>query len=189
MLPSAVQQLLPTPTAQDGANTGGPSQYDRNSLPLNALVNLLPTPNGFHLENTETPEEWLERRADVQERTGTRHGPALPVVALSVHDGHPLIQQGDGPELVDPGDDEWGPYAPAVHRWEAITRPAPAPVEQGPKGGTRLAPTFVEWMMGLPEGHVTAVAGVSRNEQLKALGNGVCPQQAVEALRWLLAQG
>jgi len=30
--------LLPTPTVQDGANTGGPSQFMRNSLPLNTLV-------------------------------------------------------------------------------------------------------------------------------------------------------
>lgn len=33
--------LLPTPTTQDGANTGGASQFERNSLPLNALVTLL----------------------------------------------------------------------------------------------------------------------------------------------------
>ena len=35
---------LPTPTAQDASNTAGPSQMDRNSLPLNTLVTLLPTP-------------------------------------------------------------------------------------------------------------------------------------------------
>jgi DNA (cytosine-5)-methyltransferase 1 len=40
-------------------------------------------------------------------------------------------------------------------------------------------------MMGLPAGHVTAVPGLSRNAQLKALGNGVVPQQAVLALRLL----
>jgi hypothetical protein len=40
--------------------------------------------------------------------------------------------------------------------------------------------------MGLPEGHVTDVPDVSRNDQLKALGNGVVPQQAALALRWLL---
>jgi DNA (cytosine-5)-methyltransferase 1 len=40
-------------------------------------------------------------------------------------------------------------------------------------------------MMGLPAGWVTDVP-ISRNEQLKALGNGVVPQQAVEALRRLL---
>lgn len=37
--------------------------------------------------------------------------------------------------------------------------------------------------MGLPEGHVTDPAiGISRNEQLKACGNGVVPQQAYVAL-------
>ena len=39
--------------------------------------------------------------------------------------------------------------------------------------------------MGLPAGHVTAVPGVSRNDQLKALGNGVVPQQAAAAYRSL----
>ena len=41
-------------------------------------------------------------------------------------------------------------------------------------------------MMGLPEGWVTDVPGLSRNAQLKALGNGVVPQQAAMALRLLL---
>jgi DNA (cytosine-5)-methyltransferase 1 len=40
-------------------------------------------------------------------------------------------------------------------------------------------------MMGLPEGWVCDVPGLTRNEQLKALGNGVVPQQAYEALRQL----
>lgn len=39
--------------------------------------------------------------------------------------------------------------------------------------------------MGLPEGWVTDVPDLSRNAQLKALGNGVVPQQAAMAL-WLL---
>ena len=40
--------------------------------------------------------------------------------------------------------------------------------------------------MGLSEGHVTAVPGVGRKGQLKALGNGVVPQQAAAAVRYLL---
>jgi DNA (cytosine-5)-methyltransferase 1 len=40
--------------------------------------------------------------------------------------------------------------------------------------------------MGLPAGHVTAVPSLSRNQQLKALGNGVVPQQATAALPILL---
>ena len=40
--------------------------------------------------------------------------------------------------------------------------------------------------MGLPAGHVTDPAiGLTRNQQLKALGNGVVPQQAVLALAML----
>ena len=33
-----VQRLLPTPTAQDGANNAGPSQWNRNSDPLNVVA-------------------------------------------------------------------------------------------------------------------------------------------------------
>ncbi|MET8727060.1 hypothetical protein ABZV81_07715 [Streptomyces parvus] len=40
--------------------------------------------------------------------------------------------------------------------------------------------------MGLPAGWVTAVPGLSRTAQLKALGNGVVPQQATAALRLVL---
>lgn len=40
--------------------------------------------------------------------------------------------------------------------------------------------------MGLDAGHVTDVPELSRNAQLKALGNGVVPQQAALALRLLL---
>ena len=75
---------------------------------------------------------------------------------------------------------DWGGYAAAIHRQEAaFGRAAPEPTEPAPMGGRRLSPRFVEWMMGLPPGHVTAPAiGISHNEQLKALGNGVVPQQA-----------
>lgn len=95
---------------------------------------------------------------------------------------HPDRRHGQAPAL------EWGPYADAVHRWQHVLgRVAPAPTELAPKGGQRLSPAFVEWLMGLPDGHVTGVPGITRNEQLKALGNGVVPQQAEHAVRVLLA--
>jgi DNA (cytosine-5)-methyltransferase 1 len=75
----------------------------------------------------------------------------------------------------------WGPYAAAITRWETLTRPAPAPTD--PRG--RLQPEFVEWMQGLPPGWVTATPVLSRPAQLTALGNGVIPQQATQALRLL----
>ena len=66
-------------------------------------------------------------------------------------------------------------------------RCAPEPTEANRKGGQRLSPLFVEFLMGLDEGHVTDPAiGLTRNEQLRALGNGVVPQQAALALSILL---
>ena len=62
---------------------------------------------------------------------------------------------------------------------DEFDRPAPEPVDDG-----RLSPLFVEFMMGLPEGWVTD-APVSRSAQLRALGNGVVPQQAKAALELL----
>lgn len=85
-----------------------------------------------------------------------------------------------------PGACEWGRYCRAVHRWEALTRPAPNPTESATRGGHRLSPRFVEWHMGLPEGWVTAVPGLTRNQQLTLLGNGVVPAQAEAALGLLL---
>jgi len=41
--------------------------------------------------------------------------------------------------------------------------------------------------MGLPTGHVTG-APITRAQQLKALGNGVVPQQAALAMRVLLGR-
>lgn len=105
----------------------------------------------------------------------------------------------------------WGKYAAAIARWESITRPAPEPTNVtdgylkmrakrlarrdkrpvGMRGSLKvrrqLAARFSEWMMGVPLGWITDVPGVTRNEALKAAGNGVVPQQGAEALRFLLA--
>jgi len=81
----------------------------------------------------------------------------------------------------------WGKFAPAIQRWEEVTgRKAPAPTKpDGKDGNHRLSSEFTEWMMGLPAGWITDV-GLTRNEELKACGNGVVPQQAELALRHLL---
>lgn len=77
----------------------------------------------------------------------------------------------------------WGRYEPAIRRWESLTRPAPLPTIEH-QGRPRLNPQFVEWMMGLPEGWVTG-HGLKPSQELKMLGNGVVPQQALLALRLL----
>ncbi|WP_405960861.1 DNA cytosine methyltransferase [Streptomyces sp. NBC_00024] len=90
---------------------------------------------------------------------------------------------GGGGQPADPAAVDFGEYGPAVARWEsALGRPAPRPTD----AVGRLNPPFVEWLMGLPTGHVTDVPGLSRSAQLKALGNGVMPPQAVHALNLLL---
>jgi hypothetical protein len=45
-LPTAVR-MFPTPTVQDSENDGGPSQYNRNSIPLNALVKMTNRTTGY----------------------------------------------------------------------------------------------------------------------------------------------
>jgi len=78
----------------------------------------------------------------------------------------------------------FGPYADAIQRWEPIVgRAAPDPTDNR----RRLNPRFVEWMMGLPDGHVTDIIE-RRGPALKILGNGVVPQQAAHALTILNGQ-
>lgn len=78
----------------------------------------------------------------------------------------------------------FGEYKPAIERWEKISqRSAPEPVQPSATGRPQLAPAFSEWIMGLPDGWVTSPEiGLTRAQQLKAIGNGVCPQQATAAL-------
>lgn len=111
--------------------------------------------------------------------------------------GAPGTREADGGERERDGDAvddsqpvDWGIYEPSIRRWEArLGRPAHRPTEPtGRNNGHRLSPRFTEWMMGLPDGWVTDPAiGISRNDQLKACGNGVVPQQAIAALRDMLA--
>lgn len=68
------------------------------------------------------------------------------------------------------------PYFDAVCAWERVAGPVPRPVMAA--DDLRPCPPFIEWMMGLPAGHVTAVPGLSRTAILRMLGNGVVPQQA-----------
>lgn len=81
----------------------------------------------------------------------------------------------------------WGRYQEAIWRWEHITgHQAPDPSAPGKNGTPRLSPAFVDWLMG-HAGHVTCVPGLTRNQQLRLLGNGCVPQQAEAALRRLAA--
>ncbi len=124
---------------------------------------LLPTPG---LSDVKTPRRGAQLEDTVNGGTHMRHGrdaaAAQPATA-------------------------WGKYEPAIRRWEHLTGPAPAPTEPNKNGNPRLSAAFSEWLMGWPDGWVTDPAiGLSRNDQLRIVGNGVCPQQAAAALRYLL---
>lgn len=195
--------LLPTPRATDGTK-GGPGQRGSSGdLMLPSAVALLPTPAVNDMGDGKTSEAWDEWTADMQARhgNGNGHGKSLAIEAqrllptpTSQAAKHAGGDTDRGPGSPDDANlwivaqrDQWGIYAHAIARWEHLTRPAPTPTQPSTKGTPQLAPRFSEWLMGLPEGHVTAVPGLSRNAQLKALGNGVVPQQAALALSLLLS--
>lgn len=81
------------------------------------------------------------------------------------------------PESNDVFVQDWVDFGPAIRRQEELFgRAAPLPTEIGPRGGRRLTAQFAEWLMGIPDGWVTAIPGLSRAQQLYAIGNGVVPQ-------------
>lgn len=83
----------------------------------------------------------------------------------------------------------WGRFRPAIERWgRVVGRSAPPGLVVGPDGGLVTNPIFMEWFMGLPEGHVTGVPGISPEQQRRLLGNGVVPHQTALALSILLGR-
>lgn len=214
MLPSAVA-LMGTPTARMWKGSGPIGSQSHQWLldhgNVEAQVLLLPTPAVNDMGEGKTVERWDEWTADMQARhgNGNGHGKSLAIEAQrllptpmvgdaasacnSTATRHKIpptgIHAGDTLTDIIRGAREWGDYAPAIARWEHILgRPAPAPTQTSSKGNPQLSAAFVEWLMGLPDGWVTDVPGITRNEALKALGNGVVPQQAEAAIRWLLAR-
>jgi len=158
-------QVLPTPLVDDAKNTGH-NKTRINTLAAEAydLGNnaLLPTPIVRDYKDGQAP---AVRDGVVQTDTVARA----------------IFSSGEVNEI------SWGKFEPAIRRWECVLqREAPAPTKpDGKDGAHRLSSEFTEWMMGLPAGWITGV-GLKRNDELKACGNGVVPQQAELALRILL---
>ncbi|MFI8906824.1 DNA cytosine methyltransferase [Streptomyces albidoflavus] len=157
--------LFPSPVAADSSR--GSHTYTRGNPTLLGAVRLLPTP---------AARDWKSGASNL---LGRNSRPLNEVVVnLLAETSHDV-----GQWIASDGTD----YGPAVRRWEQRTgRTAPCPTEPGTRGNRRLAPAFAEWLMGLPAGWVTAVADIPRKEQLRILGNGVVPQQALHAYTTLL---
>lgn len=174
---------------------------DQRRLPAPRQADLLPTPTAS--QPGGTPEQHLERK-----RGGkmNRKNPTITDLGMVVQ-GLPNATIRQGPELAEqrfgepldslfsvPYDEAlagrlgwsdtvstWGKYSTGVIRWAyMLGRQPPQPTVSG-----RLNPQAVEWMMGLPAGHVTD-CGLKRADQLKILGNGVVPQQAAAAIPQLM---
>lgn len=195
-LPAAVCQLLPTPQANIADNGGSQDPVKRRagghsvSIQDVAEHELMPTPAAGVFNDGESVEQWDARRARVK-ATGVNGNGMGETLSITVR-----------------RDDVFGRFAPTIRRWEQVLgRPAPPPTEYTGKGGAaRLSPRFVEWMMGLPDGWVTDITiprptktplargsdpeqagiSISRSQQLKALGNGVVPQQGAAAITDML---
>lgn len=171
-------KFLPTPVARDWR---GKAKFTDASI-----ANLLPTPrrtdyNGAAEHGLGSPD----LRTTVA---------LLPTPKRSDSSGggvHPDRRQGSQQQLNDTAklstSERWAQFAPAITRWEQVMgRPAPAPsMPSKASGDPVLNPAFSEWMMGLPQGWVTEVPRLSKSAQLRIIGNGVVPQQAMLALSYL----
>lgn len=186
--------LLPTPKALDGykGDTKPSAHRIANGwfvdLP-NVAIDLMPTPTSRdHKDGQAEHQRNGKVQTDTMARTLFSSGEILlPTVTTSEATG--AGKHGTGGENLRTvvSETNWGKFEPAIRRWEEVLgRPAPAPTKpDGKDGAHRLSSAFTEWMMGVPEGWITD-CGLSRNEELKACGNGVVPQQAELALRMLL---
>lgn len=193
----AEKNLLPTPNTMDMLPARDPSKIDKSkgghaNVRETVVNELMPTPTTrdykdgqqAHTRNGKVQTDTVGRAVmnSGEILLGTpRSSSANGATAKEVAAGAPKAR------LEDQVHTNWGRFEPAIRRWEEVLgRPAPLPTKpDGKDGAHRLSSAFTEWMMGVPEGWITDV-GLSRNEELKACGNGVVPQQAELALRVLL---
>lgn len=157
-------EVLPTPTTRD--HKDGTAPHERNGEVQVDTVARAIFNSGEVLLPTTTASDWKGANNSGSDSASTK---SVSTVITNLTN--------------------WGKFEPAIRRWEQVLgRPAPEPTKpDGKDGAHRLSSRFTEWMMGLPDGWITD-CGLSRNDELKACGNGVVPQQAFLALTMLLGE-
>ena len=152
-----------------------------------------PTGSSDGLALIPTPTASDHKAGRHQEGTGHSLTQAVQLLPTPQATYAPRSSPGYGPKLHETATGltpTYGPYAPAIARWEHTTgRQAPPPTNPPRRAGGKpqLSARFVEWLMGLPDGHVTGPdLDLSRERQLRMCGNGVVPQQAALAVTALI---
>jgi hypothetical protein len=191
-LPETARSLFPTPVASEG--TKAPSQQTSATKSKTGQVwlsnvakdlePLLGTPRATAANSSSKQVELGAPKARIEDQVKMLPTPLTTDSRVNNSDGawrrnYPCL----GTVVHHTN---WGKFEPAIRRWEAVIgRPAPEPTKpDGKDGNHRLSSKFTEWMMGLPDGWITDI-GLKRNDELKACGNGVVPQQAELALSLL----
>jgi len=126
----------PTPTTQDSANDGGPSQYSRNSIPLNAAVKMWPTPS------------YADGKGGQGQSPKWTGGPSLRTA----------VKNWPTPKASDSNRDHgqasrYGPGQQRSNLKDALRH-------HGEEVGS-LHPNFCEWLMGLPQNWTDPSGGPS----------------------------
>jgi hypothetical protein len=124
--------MWPTPTVQDAENDAGPSQWERNSDPLNVAVKRWPTPR-VSMTNGVSKEEVLEGDPKCRLEVAVKRWPT------------PTAQDSTG------GGNRNGPNSKA-HAGISLTDAALTGDSSTPRSAVSgsLNPTWVEWLMGFP---------------------------------------
>jgi len=192
-----VENLMPTPNTMDYLPARTPEQKAANkgkggyaNVRETVVNDLMPTPAARDYKDGQAEHQ---RDGIIQTDTVARaifnSGEVLlPTTRTSMANGASKSElEAGNPKGRLETVTNWGKFEPAIRRWEEILgRPAPLPTKpDGKDNAHRLSSAFTEWMMGVPEGWITD-CGLTRNEELKACGNGVVPQQAELALEILL---
>jgi hypothetical protein len=187
--------LIPTPTTRDYKDGSQPHERDgkvQTDTVARAVFNsgevLLGTPRATAAESSSKQVELGAPKARIEDQVKLFNTPTtMDAKATNKPEiAQKFLDQGRQTCLTYDVATNWGKFEPAIRRWEAIIgRSAPEPTKpDGKEGNHRLSSKFTEWMMGLPDGWITDI-GLKRNDELKACGNGVVPQQAELALSLL----